>query len=271
MQLSLEKIKEFQNHIRSFYKKHGRDLAWRHTTNPYHVLVSEIMLQQTQVRRVERKYPEFIKRFPDFSSLSRAPFSIVLREWQGMGYNRRAMALHQIAVRVMNDYGGELPQDPEILITFPGIGKATANSISAFAWDRRVAFIETNIRRVFIHHFFPRKKKVSDDAILNYVEATLPRTRIREWYWALMDYGTHLAATVSNPNKKSAHYRVQAKFKGSNREMRGNILRILTKRKAIDVSEMKKTFGKDSRIEIALKALTNEGFLKKTKERYMLV
>ena len=136
------------------YRNHGRDLAWRRTTDPYRILVSEIMLQQTQVERVTIKYPALYRRIPGFSLACQAPLSDVLAVWQGMGYNRRAISLQKCARRVVEEYGGALPQDPEILATFPGIGRATAASICAFAFNMPVVFIETNIRRVFIHFFF---------------------------------------------------------------------------------------------------------------------
>jgi len=133
-------------------------MAWRNTTDPYQILVSEIMLQQTQVERVTIKFPEFIRAFPDFASLATATLANVLTVWQGLGYNRRAIALQKCAIRVMNEYNGALPADVDILATFPGIGRATASSIAAFAFNMPVVFIETNIRRVFIHFFFFRHR-----------------------------------------------------------------------------------------------------------------
>ena len=146
-------LREFRKMVLTYYADHGRDLAWRTTTDPYRILVSEIMLQQTQVERVTVKYPAFIAAFPDFPSLAGAPLSDVLAVWQGMGYNRRAISLQKCARRVVEEYDTSLPQDPEVLETFPGIGRATAASICAFAFNMPVIFIETNIRRVFIHFF----------------------------------------------------------------------------------------------------------------------
>ncbi|MDD2473486.1 MAG: A/G-specific adenine glycosylase, partial [Methanoculleus sp.] len=167
---TLETMGLFQDLILSHYRAHGRDLPWRQTTDPYRILVSEIMLQQTQVERVAVKYPEFIEQFPNFESLARAPKSEVLRVWQGMGYNRRAIALQKAAERVVEENGGRLPADVEALAALPGIGKATASAIVAYAFNMPVVYIETNIRRIFIHFFFQGREGVRDDAILPLVE-----------------------------------------------------------------------------------------------------
>ncbi|MEK7079017.1 MAG: A/G-specific adenine glycosylase, partial [Patescibacteria group bacterium] len=131
-----------------------RDFPWRNTTDPYHILVSEVMLQQTQVARVMVKFPIFIDQFSNFKELATASTKDILQVWQGMGYNRRALYLKKIAEIVITQYKGKLPDDPAILDTFPGIGEATAASIVAFAFNKPLVFIETNIRRVFIHLFF---------------------------------------------------------------------------------------------------------------------
>jgi len=218
-------VRRFRKMILDYYRDHGRDLAWRRTTDPYHILVSEIMLQQTQVDRVIQRYPVFIATFPDFRSLADAPLPDVLAAWQGMGYNRRAIALRNCAVRVMEEFGGILPDDVDILTTFPGIGRATASSICAFAFNRPVVFIETNIRRIFIHCFFEDEDDVADYRILPLVSETLYRDDPRTWYNALMDFGTNLKTMVPNPNRRSRHYVKQAAFEGSDRKIRGAILR----------------------------------------------
>ena len=225
--LTPARIKQFRKIISHHYKKHGRDLAWRRTKNPYHILVSEVMLQQTQVERVTTKYAEFIAAFPDFTSLANASLQEVLRVWQGMGYNRRAVALKEIAVRVIRDFNGTLPDSVDTLAAFPGIGRATASSISAFAFNLPAVFIETNIRRVFIHFFFQDKQNIKDSDILLLVEKTLNRRNPGAWYHALMDYGVLLKRQFPGINKKSAHYQKQSPFQGSNRQMRGKILKTL--------------------------------------------
>ncbi len=252
----------FRKTILSWYEREGRDLAWRHTTDPYHILVSEIMLQQTQVARVTVKYPEFIEAFPTFAALAAAPFPEVLAKWQGLGYNRRALAIHQCAKDVMTEFDGELPHDVERLATLPGIGHATACSIAAFAFNMPVAFIETNIRRVFIHFFFKDSLSVTDREILPLVERSLDTTNPRIWYWALMDFGSALKKTVPNPNKQSAHYTRQSKFEGSDREIRGMILRSLVTNQQQDELELFRSIPvSEERLHKVIGRLEKEGFV----------
>ncbi len=216
---------EFQTHIRAWYRHHGRHgLPWRKTRDPYRILVSEVMLQQTQVSRVLRKYPEFLRAFPDMPALARAPLAKILNVWQGMGYNRRAVYLKRLATAVVRDYGGEIPSDPAVLRRLPGIGPATAGAIGVFAFRKRVAFLETNIRRVYILFFFKRRRRVKDREILHEIQRTLPGRSIHQWYWALMDYGALALKHVENPNRRSAGYATQPAFTGSRRELRGQIL-----------------------------------------------
>lgn len=229
MRDSLPKIRVFRQIIRGYYRAHKRDLPWRHTQNPYKILVSEMMLQQTQVPRVELYWGRFISRFPDFKNLARAPLRDVLTQWQGLGYNRRALYLKKTAQIILEKYGGKLPCNFQILITLPGIGNGTAGAILAFAHNKAEPFIETNIRRVFIHFFFPDKKAVDDKEIFSLIEASLDKKNSREWYYALMDYGAMLGKNrrLKNPNRLSRHYRVQGEFAGSRRELRGKIIRML--------------------------------------------
>ncbi|MFA5253101.1 MAG: A/G-specific adenine glycosylase [Methanoregula sp.] len=267
-----EEIAAFQKRVSGFYEKHGRhDMLWRHTDDPYRILVSEIMLQQTQVGRVTEKYMEFIAAFPDFAALARAPQSEVVAAWQGMGYNRRAIALKKCAEEVVSEYGGRLPRDPTVLATFPGIGPATASSICAFAFNAPVVFIETNIRRVFIHSFFPGEISVDDRAILPLVARALDRDHPREWYWALMDYGTALKKTVPNPNRRSTAYVRQAPFEGSDRRIRGRILTMLVGRSGVFEKQILADLGEEPvRVQRILAALESEGFLVKNRGRYRL-
>jgi A/G-specific adenine glycosylase len=255
-------ILAFQQMVLSHYEQYGRDMTWRNTTDPYQILVSEIMLQQTQVERVTIKFPEFIRAFPDFSSLAAAPLAQVLTVWQGMGYNRRAIALQKCAIRVMNEYNGILPADVAILTTFPGIGRATASSIAAFAFNMPVVFIETNIRRVFIHFFFTDTDTVSDAEILPLVEQALYHENPRVWYWALMDLGSALKKTVSNPNRRSVHYTKQSPFEGSDRNLRGTLLKILLKYQFLEEEEIIGRVAEDPhRVRRILSVLEAEGFI----------
>jgi len=265
-------IAAFKKHVLAFYEKHGRhDMLWRHTDDPYRILVSEIMLQQTQVGRVTEKYPEFIAAFPDFAALARAPQSTVVAAWQGMGYNRRALALKRCAENVVGGYGGALPRDPAVLATLPGIGPATASSICAFAFNAPVVFIETNIRRVFIHHFFSGREDVDDREILPLVAQALDRENPRVWYWAIMDYGTALKRKIPNPNRRSSGYTKQKPFAGSDRRIRGRILQMLVGCTGISGQEIRAALGEDPvRVRRILAALETEGFLARTRGGYRL-
>jgi A/G-specific adenine glycosylase len=264
-------IQEFQERVLSYYEEYGRDMPWRHTSDPYQILVSEIMLQQTQVERVILKFPEFITTFPNFSALATATLGDVLTAWQGMGYNRRAISLQKCAVRVLTEQNGILPADVDKLVTFPGIGRATASSIAAFAFNMPVVFIETNIRRVFIHFFFTGTETVSDSAILPLVEQTLYRTNPRIWYWALMDLGSALKKVVANPNRRSAHYTKQSPFEGSDRKIRGMIIRMILKTPEIMEEEFLCLPNADpARIKKILSSLESEGFLSRDNSRFFL-
>ncbi|KAA3597553.1 MAG: A/G-specific adenine glycosylase [Candidatus Scalindua sp. AMX11] len=264
-------VRKFQKEIYSHYREHGRILPWRRTYDPYCVLVSEIMLQQTQVKRVLEKYGNFITQFPDFASLAKAPLQIILSKWQGLGYNRRAIALKNIAQKVVNEFNGTLPTSVETLMTFPGIGKATAGAVAAFAYHQPTVFIETNIRRVYIHQFFQDKENITDSAILPLVEKTLDISNPREWYYALMDYGVMIKEKYENPNKRSAHYSKQSPFEGSNRQIRGMILRLLIHESGLSKSKIiQKTHKDEKKIETILVQLINEGFIKKRRGTFSL-
>lgn len=222
--------------VRDFYRDHGRDMPWRRDLRPYGIFVSEVMLQQTQVSRVTGTFLEFTRRFPDFETLAAAPFGEVLASWSGLGYNRRARYLHDAAKIVASRPGG-LPESPEELKTLPGIGPNTAGSIAAFAFNAPVVFIETNIRRVFLHHFFQDDRDVHDRLILPLVEKYLDRENPREWYWALMDYGSELGKR-ENANRRSRHYVRQSPFERSDRQLRGRILRVLAEHRSVVAEEL---------------------------------
>ncbi|MHA1913447.1 MAG: A/G-specific adenine glycosylase [Promethearchaeota archaeon] len=257
-------ITHFQTIIYNFYAQYGRKFPFRTDITPYNVLLSEIMLQQTQTGRVAEKFLKFIKTFPDFITLSNAPLNDVLQSWQGLGYNRRAIALKKIAEKIIKDYDGILPESVEILKTFPQIGHNTASSIVAFAFNKPTIFIETNIRRVYLYFFFYSKNKVTDKEITSVLEKTIDYNNPRQWYYALMDYGVMLKKTHPELNKKSAHYRKQSSFKGSNRQIRGEILKILIKEKTANISDFDNRFSNvelKKVLEIIVQ-LENEGFVK---------
>lgn len=223
---SPEILQSFTETILSFYQREGRNLPWRRTSRPYHILVSELMLQQTQVPRVLKKWEPFITRFPDLEAVAGASLKDVLEAWRGLGYNRRAKALKTVADELTRR-GEPIPRTVPELQKLPMIGPATARSIAVFAYNSPEIFIETNIRRVFIHFFFHGRAAVGDEEILPLHQAALYREDPRRWYNALMDYGTHLAAEVENPNLRSKGYSRQSAFSGSFRQLRGAVLRSL--------------------------------------------
>jgi A/G-specific adenine glycosylase len=258
-------ISEFRELVWAYYKANKRAFAWRETCDPYHIVVSEVMLQQTQTARVMHKFASWVERFPLFDSLAGASLHEVLEEWSGLGYNRRGLALHNIAKIVVEKHNGILPSEPEVLVMFPGIGKATAASIAAFAFNKPTVFIETNIRSVFIHFFFKDEESVSDKEIMPLVERSVDAHNPREWYYALMDYGVMLKKAHSNPNKKSVHYTKQSRFEGSNRQIRSTILKALLARNSCSLEELVHDllFTHES-VKRNVDAMQKEGLLKET-------
>lgn len=260
-----QELHAFQATIKEYYANNRRSFPWREHISPYHVVVSEIMLQQTQTDRVVQKFISFVEQFPDFESLAFAPFHDVLRFWKGLGYNRRAMALQKIAQIVIADYDGKLPTSPEILETFPGIGKATARSILAFAFNAPTVFIETNIRTVFIYFFFKDRTAVHDKELMPLIAKTVDQDNAREWYYALMDYGVMLKKTVGNLCRMSSHYTKQSKFQGSDRQIRGMILQVLLDQPGIAQASLAALLEKEEqRVDKILNDLCTEGFVKNT-------
>ena len=262
--LKQEDIEHFQNRIYSYYHTHGRGLPWRRTKDPYKILVSEVMLQQTQVERVLHKYEQFLQSFPTFESLDGAPLRDILGVWHGLGYNRRAIALKKTAQIVVQQYGGKLPADEKALKHLPGIGKATAGAIRAFAFNEPSIFVETNIRTVFLHLFFADKQGIADAEICPLIGQMLDRSNPREWYYALMDYGVMLKKKHSNPSRRSAHHKKQTPFKGSNRQLRGAILRLIRTQPRITEAQLVELLHADpGTVQVNLVKLEEEGFFKR--------
>ena len=173
-------------------------MPWRDISNPYKIFISEMMLQQTQVERVRIKYAEFIKKFPTLKSVAQAEKSDILKVWQGLGYNRRALFIKRACEEILSKHKGVFPKDFKILQTLPGIGPSTAGAICAFAYNQPVYFIETNVRAVLLHFFFKNKEKVSDTEVMNVLQKVTPKnTHSRDWYYALYDYGTFLKNFIS--------------------------------------------------------------------------
>lgn len=269
--LSPAAIECFREMIYQHYRKHGRILPWRLTRDPYKILVSELMLQQTQAERVVVKYESFLREFPSFVALSSARLHDVLEAWHGLGYNRRALALKNIAQIVGTRFEGKLPCGYTALIELPGVGRATACAIRAFAFDAPEVFIETNIRAVFIHAFFSDAEGVKDDEIYPFVECTLDRSNPRVWYYALMDYGVMLKKKFKNPSRQSAHHKKQAPFKRSNRQLRGQILALIVTHPEMTETELLRRLSADpERIRYDLKKLEEEGFFVREQAKFIV-
>lgn len=256
----------FQNKIYDFYRDNKRRFAWRQDITPYRVFISEVMLQQTQTSRVISKFEQWMGRFPDFESVACASTHDILATWQGLGYNRRGLALHKASQMIVNDFGGQLPQSLSELESLPGIGPNTAGSISAFAFNLPVTFIETNIRTVFLHQFFAGVDGVRDKDILSLVAQTVDQDSPREWYYALMDYGVHIKKELKANNKASKHYVRQSKFTGSRREVRGSIIRLLTQMKQLPQHDLcflvqQEIPHNQHDVELVLRQLIREGLV----------
>lgn len=239
----------------SWYRKNARPLPWRKTRNPYRILVSEVMLQQTQVSRVLRKYTEFLRRFPNFSSLAHARTGDVIRAWAGMGYNNRAIRLQQIAKEIMNDNDGRLPSDIHILQKLPGIGRYTAHAVACFSFGQHTAVVDTNVRRI-LARLFPKRARSLDEWEL--AESVLPKRKAYEWNQALMELGSaHCTAAhprcvncplkqycpnafrIHNPKKSYTGKKQRAMI--PNRIYRGRIvalLRAMSRRQSIESNRL---------------------------------
>ncbi len=263
-------INTFRAKVWRYYRTHGRHaLPWRKTKDPYKILVSEVMLQQTQVERVNSFYKNFLKQFPTPRALAEASLGDVLRAWQGLGYNRRARTLQSAAKSLMGRSG--FPKNSAEWKELPGVGRYTARAVATFAWNQDVILIETNIRTAVIHHFFPKKKKVSDTEIEKILMQALPKGKAREWYSALMDYGAHLKRSGISHNARSKTYTKQSVFKGSLREARGAILRALAE-KPQALTSLTSILGTSRKPQLkqALSALIKEGLIEKRRAAYVL-
>jgi A/G-specific adenine glycosylase len=271
---------EFQKMVGDFYRQYGRDLPWRPpslklrkdtTLDAYAILVSEVMLQQTQVTRVIPKYQEFLRLFPDITALASAPLADVLKVWSGLGYNRRAKYLHDAAKQL----SGQSVWTLQTLQSCKGMGPNTAAAVMAYAYNQPIAFIETNIRTVFIHHFFSTtsapglaRDNIADGELLPLVEQSLDVNNPREWYWALMDYGAYLKSKAGNASRRSKHYTKQPPFEGSRRQIRGQVLRLLARHN--ERFEQLHAIVPDGRLSSVLEELCAEGLVSQAHGRYLL-
>jgi len=278
--LTKKQFEKLSQELWSYYDVHGRhNLVWRRKHTPYAVVVSEIMLQQTQVVRVQEYFKNWMKKYPSWRALARAPLRDVLISWQGLGYNRRGKYLHDIATIVTETYKGKLPQDRTSLEALPGIGHYTAGSIRAFAFNESDIFMETNIRTVLFYHLYDYKnitlKSIDDKELLLVLEKYLSHDKRAqknpcEFYWALMDYGSHLKQTVGNLNTRAKAHTKQSRFEGSRRQLRAALLRFI-----LEESRTKKEIltqgAKDTQVtQELLDDLVREGSVRYEKSRYFV-
>ena len=287
MHVSTPEIVAFHRKLTSYYYESGRhDMLWRKPDRsgkfePYKIMVSEIMLQQTQVDRVTPKYEEFLAAFPAVRDLAGVSLGDVLKVWNGLGYNRRAKYIWQAAGVINQGFKDLFPETLEELQRLPGVGPNTAGAIIAYAYNEPVVFIETNVRTVMLHHFFKDRKNVSDASIRKVMELVIPKSADkdalklqgailgpREFYWAMMDYGSHLKKTLGNLNRASKHYARQPTFKGSARQIRGEVIRLLADREMTE-DELQKHIP-DERLTEILAALQKEDLITKTRKKVRL-
>ena len=270
-----------------------RDLPWRRTYDPYAIWISEVMLQQTQVSRVDGRWQRWLERFPTVDALAAAAPSDVLEEWQGLGYNRRALSVHR-AAQAISEAGGVFPQDPKELVKLPGIGPATAAGIRAFAFNLHGVYLETNVRTVFLHELYPQAEGVPDSELIPLVELTCPASVTgaadvateltpRSWYYALLDYGAYLKKTIPNPSRRSKSHVKQSRFEGSHRQKRAELLRVLLAHKDEGGAEFETLHQELCQIEFnagretldeqvtlgLLEELAKEGFCQKNDEYWL--
>ena len=247
-----------------------RDMPWRVNTDPYFVLVSELMLQQTQVDRVIPKFHQFMTAFPTIQTLAAASLAEVLVLWSGLGYNRRAKFLHEAAKKVVYEYDGHLPDSIDLLVQLPGVGPNTAGAILAYSLNEPVVFVETNIRTVYFYHLFDGEQLISDKELKEKVAETVDREHPREWYWALMDYGSYLKKQGAGQIDRSKHYKKQGPLKGSLREVRGIILKLLAEGE-LTQKELAARLPQDERFLQALMDLESEKLISRTGDRLHLM
>lgn len=308
--MGVSNLEAFRVLVRTEGQRLYRDLPWRRTRDPYAIWLSEVMLQQTQVPRVETRWAAWLEQFPSVFTLAEAPTSEVLAAWQGMGYNRRALALKSAAEQVVREYDGVFPREVKQLVALPGIGPATAQGIRSFAFDLPGVYLETNVRTVVLHHLFPEMPAVPDKELVPIVEATCPaasgdfdasggsffnnpyaaphdaQDTPRAWYYAMLDYGSFLKKTVPNPSRRSKAYTRQSKFEGSRRQKRAEIVRLLLDAQASGESALsegviharfndaERAAGRDAvpaaLVRDLLDALAREGFCRQVAEAWRI-
>lgn len=239
LNLNSQDIELFRERIFDFYQSNRRSFPWRETTDRYAVMVSEIMLQQTQAERVSGKYMAWMERFPDTKALSSASLRDVLALWSGLGYNSRCQRLQSCAKVIMDRFDGVVPASPEVLKTLPGIGEYSCRSIPVFADNLDVAAVDTNIRRIIIHEF-TLPEDIPKREIQAAADQLLPKSRSREWHNALMDYGSLCLTSRSTGIRPLTR---QSKFQYSKRWYRGRLLKELVSSEFLLLEELEEKYG----------------------------
>jgi A/G-specific adenine glycosylase len=262
-------IGEFREKVLCRYREEGRKLPWRGAA-PWGVMVSEFMLQQTGVERVMSFWENWMRLWPNPASLAGASLEEAMREWSGLGYNRRCYFLKSAASVIAKEHGGIVPEKPETLRELPGVGPYIAGAIACFGYNRAEVFIETNIRSAVIHCFFPGRNGVSDKEIFPILAEAMDRRDPRTWYYALMDYGATLKKS-GNPGRRSAHYTRQSPFIGSFRQARGKVIRTLASMGPSNVKEIETASGlTGEKLYRVLEKLENESMVAETKGIYRI-
>jgi len=251
-------IAAFRRRILNHYRRHGRDLPFRRTRDPYKITLAEIMLQQTQVERVVPKYESWIARWPTWQALAEASTRELLAAWSGLGYNRRALFLGKMADVIVEQFDGRLPEEPAALKRLPGIGHYTANAIAIFAFNQPLITIDTNIRRVFLLEF-DLPDETSRAEIEKLAWRALPKQRSREWHNALMDY-SRLA--LRTPERKVKPLTRQGRLEGSRRQIRGEIIRRLTRQQRVSLAVIARDLDRSiDDVRSAAESLAAEGMV----------
>jgi len=262
--ISSKVIQRFQKKVFTFYRRNKRQLPWRMTKDPYKILLSEFMLQQTQVNRVVSYYEKWIARWPTIQALAAAPLPEILQMWMGLGYNTRAVYLHRTAKKIVTEFEGDVLKAVTQYKQLPGIGKYTSQAVQIFVGNADMVTIDTNIRRIFISEF-DLVETISDKELWLLAEACLPRGKSRDWHNALMDYGAlHLTAHRTGIRPKTQ----QSRFEGSNRQIRAKILRCLLTEN-MSISKLEKNVGVEhARLRLVLEKMRTEKIIGKRNNIY---
>lgn len=267
VKITPSQIKRFHKKIFSYYAKNKRELVWRKTTDPYKILLSELMLQQTQVSRVEHYYIEWTQHWPTIHELAKASRSEVLKMWMGLGYNNRAVRLHKAAQVISTTYKGDVLAAMKNYTEIPGVGRYTAHAVQIFADNADMVTVDTNIRRILLHEF-SLPEESTDDELWTLAQRCLPKGESREWHNALMDYGAQFLTAKTTGIKPKTH---QSKFKGSDRQIRAQILRLLLDKPQTIIALQSSLKIQEDRLYTILSKMKRDGLVTQKSNTYKLV